>query len=162
LSGQRGESSKRPPTPLIQGWSPGYSYVWRKRSHRLATAKASRQSRPFCCASSNSGETPEAWAYIKTDRRIIPSSTRKEHGTSGVNQAAQVTYATRSAASRKNRFGTRRAVSPVVPSQMCLGGCMAKIIEFYIPQSFRKVSTWLPANERGKLLAFPGAVRKSA
>jgi len=39
---------------------------------------------------------------------------------------------------------------------------MAKIIEFYIPQSFRKVSKWLPPNERGKLLEFPMAVQKSA
>ena len=39
---------------------------------------------------------------------------------------------------------------------------MAKIIEFYIPQSFRKVSKWLPENERGKLLEFSVAVRKSA
>jgi len=39
---------------------------------------------------------------------------------------------------------------------------MAKIIEFYIPQSFRKVSKWLPPNERGKVLEFPMAVRKSA
>ena len=39
---------------------------------------------------------------------------------------------------------------------------MAKIIEFYIPQSFRKVSKWFPAAEPGKVLAFPLAVRKSA
>jgi hypothetical protein len=39
---------------------------------------------------------------------------------------------------------------------------MAKIIEFYIPQSFRKVSKWLPLVERGKVLAFPQAVQKSA
>jgi hypothetical protein len=40
---------------------------------------------------------------------------------------------------------------------------MAKIIEFYIPQSFRKVSKWLlPPIERGKLLEFAVAVRKSA
>ncbi len=39
---------------------------------------------------------------------------------------------------------------------------MAKIIEFYIPQSFRKVSKWVPPDERGKVLAFPLAVRKSA
>ena len=32
---------------------------------------------------------------------------------------------------------------------------MAKIIEFYIPQSFCKVSKWVPTTERGKLLAFP-------
>lgn len=39
---------------------------------------------------------------------------------------------------------------------------MAKMIEFYIPQSFRKVSKWLPPDERGKLLEFPVAERKSA
>jgi len=39
---------------------------------------------------------------------------------------------------------------------------MAKMIEFYIPQSFRKVAKWLPPDERGKLLEFPLAVRKSA
>jgi len=42
------------------------------------------------------------------------------------------------------------------------GGHMAKMIEFYIPQSFRKVSKWFPAAEPGKVLAFPLAVRKSA
>jgi hypothetical protein len=47
-------------------------------------------------------------------------------------------------------------------AQRCLGGDMAKIIEFYIPQSFRKVSKWFPPAERGKVLAFPLAVRKSA
>jgi hypothetical protein len=39
---------------------------------------------------------------------------------------------------------------------------MAKIIEFYIPQSFRKASKWLPPAERGKILAFPLAEQKSA
>jgi len=39
---------------------------------------------------------------------------------------------------------------------------MAKIIEFYIPQSFRKVSKWVPPNERGKVLEFPMVVRQSA
>jgi hypothetical protein len=39
---------------------------------------------------------------------------------------------------------------------------MAKIIEFYIPPSFHKVSKWLPSAERGKVLAFPQAERKSA
>ena len=39
---------------------------------------------------------------------------------------------------------------------------MAKIIEFYIPQSFRKASKWISPAERGKVLAFPLAVRKSA
>lgn len=39
---------------------------------------------------------------------------------------------------------------------------MAKIIEFYIPQSFRKASKWLPPIKGGRLLEFPVAVRKSA
>jgi hypothetical protein len=50
----------------------------------------------------------------------------------------------------------------VVGAMKCFGGHMAKIIEFYIPQSFRKVSKWLPPAERGKVLAFPEVVRKSA
>jgi hypothetical protein len=39
---------------------------------------------------------------------------------------------------------------------------MAKIIEFYIPPSFRKVSKWVRPGERGRLLVFPMAIRKSA
>jgi hypothetical protein len=39
---------------------------------------------------------------------------------------------------------------------------MAKIIEFYIPQSFRKASKWVPTAERCKVLEFPLAERKSA
>jgi len=39
---------------------------------------------------------------------------------------------------------------------------MAKIIEFYIPQSFHKVSKWVFPAERGKVLAYPQVVRKSA
>ena len=39
---------------------------------------------------------------------------------------------------------------------------MVKIIKFYIPPSFRKVSKWVPPAERGKVLAFPLAVEKSA
>jgi hypothetical protein len=32
---------------------------------------------------------------------------------------------------------------------------MAKIIEFYIPQRFRKVSKWFRPSQGGKVLAFP-------
>lgn len=39
---------------------------------------------------------------------------------------------------------------------------MAKVIEFYIPQSFRKVSKWFPPSHAGKVLAFPLAIAKSA
>lgn len=41
-------------------------------------------------------------------------------------------------------------------------GCMAKIIEFYLPESFRKVSKRLPPIAPGKVLEFPMAVRQSA
>jgi len=80
----------------------------------------------------------------------------------GQSGSSSVLRPTTSAGSRKKRFGTRRASSLVAPSEEYFGGCMAKIIEFYIPQSFRKVSQWLPPNERGKVLEFPVAVRKSA
>jgi hypothetical protein len=53
-------------------------------------------------------------------------------------------------------------LSHIVGAMKCFGGYMAKIIEFYIPQSFRKVSTWFPPAERGKVLVFPQAVQKSA
>jgi len=61
-----------------------------------------------------------------------------------------------------NRFGILRAFLLLRQAEEYFGGCMAKIIEFYIPQSLRNVSKWLPPNERGKLLEFPVAVRKSA
>jgi len=37
---------------------------------------------------------------------------------------------------------------------------MEKIIEFYIPQSFRKASKWFPPSQAGKVLAFPPADTK--
>jgi hypothetical protein len=39
---------------------------------------------------------------------------------------------------------------------------MAKVIEFYIPRSFRKSSKWFPAGQQGKLLEFSPPARKSA
>jgi hypothetical protein len=66
------------------------------------------------------------------------------------------------------RFGAEATLwhdvcfSHVVGAMKYFGGHMAKIIEFYIPQSFRKVSKWVPAAQCGKVLAFPLAVRKSA
>jgi hypothetical protein len=62
----------------------------------------------------------------------------------------------------KRHFGHVACLSHVVGAMKCFGGYMAKIIEFYIPQSFRKVSRWFPPAERGKVLAFPLAVQKSA
>jgi hypothetical protein len=37
---------------------------------------------------------------------------------------------------------------------------MAKIIQFYVPQSFRKVSKWFPPSQAAKVLAFPMADTK--
>jgi len=59
-------------------------------------------------------------------------------------------------------FGIWRAFVMSPAAMKYFGGHMAKIIEFYIPQSFRKVSKWFPPAECGKVLAFPLAVRKSA
>ena len=61
----------------------------------------------------------------------------------------------------KCHFGMWRAVL-MLWAMKCFGGHMTKIIEFYVPQSFRKASKWFPPVERGKVLAFPLAVRKSA
>jgi hypothetical protein len=34
------------------------------------------------------------------------------------------------------------------------GRAMAKIIEFYIPSTFRKSEKWIPLAERGKIIEF--------
>jgi hypothetical protein len=39
---------------------------------------------------------------------------------------------------------------------------MAKVIEFYVPENFRKNSKWVPPDNRGKLLQFPQEQRKTA
>ena len=39
---------------------------------------------------------------------------------------------------------------------------MAQVIEFYIPARFHTPVKWIPPAERGKVLEFPAAVRKSA
>jgi hypothetical protein len=39
---------------------------------------------------------------------------------------------------------------------------MAKIIEFYTPNNLRKKATWIPPEQRGKLIEFSGRVKKSA
>jgi hypothetical protein len=50
------------------------------------------------------------------------------------------------------------------PVRMRMGvvAFMAKVIEFYVPNNFRKKRLWIPAEQRGKLIAFPPAERKSA
>ena len=39
---------------------------------------------------------------------------------------------------------------------------MAKVIEFYIPTSFRKPTKWVPAVERGKIIEFCPQLKKPA
>jgi hypothetical protein len=39
---------------------------------------------------------------------------------------------------------------------------MAKIIEYYIPQTFRKKAGWIPPDQRGEIIQFPAPEKKSA
>ena len=39
---------------------------------------------------------------------------------------------------------------------------VAKIIEFYIPDNFRKNTKWAPVQERGKLIEFSLVAKRSA
>jgi hypothetical protein len=39
---------------------------------------------------------------------------------------------------------------------------MAKVIEFYVPDRFRKKVKWVPEARRGKVIEFPAPVKKSA
>lgn len=39
---------------------------------------------------------------------------------------------------------------------------MAKVIEFYIPDSFRSKPKWVSADQPGKIIEFPRRVKKSA
>jgi hypothetical protein len=39
---------------------------------------------------------------------------------------------------------------------------MAQVIEFYIPTGFKPKVKWIPAEQRGKILAFPTDLKKSA
>jgi len=43
-----------------------------------------------------------------------------------------------------------------------VGVNMAKIIEFYIPDSFRKKVAWIPPEQRGKVIEFCVEIKKSA
>jgi hypothetical protein len=39
---------------------------------------------------------------------------------------------------------------------------MAQVIEFYVPDRFRKKVRWVPPERRGKVIEFPADVKKSA
>jgi hypothetical protein len=38
----------------------------------------------------------------------------------------------------------------------------ARVIVFYIPDSFRRNVKWIPARLRGKVIEFPGGLKRSA
>ena len=42
------------------------------------------------------------------------------------------------------------------------GMTMAKIIEFYVPNNFRKRVKWVSPERRGKIIEFPSQMKKSA
>jgi hypothetical protein len=42
------------------------------------------------------------------------------------------------------------------------GMTMAKIIEFYIPNNFRKRAKWVSPERRGKVIEFPSQMKKAA
>jgi hypothetical protein len=50
------------------------------------------------------------------------------------------------------------------PMRMRLGvvTVMAKVIEFYVPERFRKTQPWIPPGQRGKVIEFPATQKKSA
>ena len=39
---------------------------------------------------------------------------------------------------------------------------MARVIEFYIPSRFKSKVKWIPLEQRGKVIAFPVDLKKSA
>ena len=39
---------------------------------------------------------------------------------------------------------------------------MASVIEFYVPARFRKVVKWVPQQQRGRVLEFPVAQKRTA
>ena len=43
-----------------------------------------------------------------------------------------------------------------------VGMTMGKIIEFYIPNNFRKRVKWVSPERRGKIIEFPSQMKKSA
>ena len=42
------------------------------------------------------------------------------------------------------------------------GTTVAKVIEFYIPNNFRKRVKWVSPEQRGKIIEFPSEMKKSA
>src|SRR5579872_1781561 len=43
-----------------------------------------------------------------------------------------------------------------------LATAMAKVIEYYVPQGFRRSARWIPPDQRGKIIEFSVPQKKSA
>jgi len=58
----------------------------------------------------------------------------------------------------------KRVLSKADPCECGLGGskAMAKVIEFYVPDKFRRRSKWILPKQRGKVIQFPALQKKSA
>jgi hypothetical protein len=52
----------------------------------------------------------------------------------------------------------QEAKRPAVDRRML----MAQVIEFYIPVRFKPKVKWVPVEQRGKIIAFPSDLKKSA
>ena len=52
----------------------------------------------------------------------------------------------------------QEAKRPAVDRRML----MAQVIEFYIPARFKPKVKWVPVEQRGKIIAFPSDLKKSA
>jgi hypothetical protein len=50
----------------------------------------------------------------------------------------------------------------IVPRAWTKEVAVAKVIEFYIPQNFRRPTKWVPEPLRGKILELPLQTKKSA
>jgi hypothetical protein len=61
-----------------------------------------------------------------------------------------------------NAPGSGRA-GPAFTHRVDIGGrFVAKIIEFYVPSTFRKSGKWVPPEERGKIIEFVPETKKTA
>ena len=50
----------------------------------------------------------------------------------------------------------------VLVAQEKAGVIVAKIVEFYVPSTFRKSGKWIPTEQRGKVIEFVAETKKSA
>lgn len=49
-----------------------------------------------------------------------------------------------------------------LPMRLGVVTTVAKIIAYYIPESFQKKAAWIPPDQRGKIIEFPAPQKKSA